>query len=173
MESKGTIFKILPATSGTSQRTGNPWVAQQFVLEIRTGDHGQYKRNQVFEVFGEDRIKQFQLAEGASVIVYFDLEAREHEGKWFNTAKVYNLVHTAPQEQQMQQQMPQQQYQQRAPQQQQYQQRPQNGFYQPVQQGYPQPTPYYQPQPQYPPQQGGYPPQDGYSQQGGQGDLPF
>ena len=172
MQSTGVIIHILPASSGTSQRTGNPWMAQSFVIEVSSGDHGQYKHKEVFEIFGEDRIDQAKLQEGATVQVGFDLEAREHEGKWYLRAKAYDVRHVQPQVQQQVQQPQQQQYRQHP----QMQQRPpQNGFYQSVQQGYPQPAPYYQQQPQQQyQQQGGYAPQGGYPPQGGgNDDLPF
>ena len=165
MQSTGVIIHVLPAASGTSDRTGNPWMAQSFVIEVSSGDHGQYKHKEVFEIFGEDRIAKAKLQEGVTVQVSFDLEAREYESKWYLRAKAYDVRH-------VQQQVQQQQYRQQP----QMQQRPpQNGFYQPVQQGYPQPAPYYQPQPgqQYQPQ-GGYAPQGGYPPQGGgNDDLPF
>lgn len=145
MESVGKIIKILPARTGTSERTGNAWVVQPFLLEVRTGEHGQYTKKQLFEVFGEDKIKQFQLFEGKTVKVMFDLEAKEgKEGTWFNSTRVWDMKEMVPQTQPQQSQYGQQ------PTQGQYgqqpQQRPQNGFYQPVQQGYQNPTPYYQPQ---------------------------
>ena len=163
MQSTGVIIHILPASSGTSQRTGNPWMAQSFVIEVSSGDHGQYKHKEVFEIFGEDRIAQAKLTEGATVQVGFDLEAREHEGKWYLMAKVYDVRHVQPQQQQYRQQ-PQMQ-----------QRPPQNGLSPPVQHGYPQPAPYYQQQPQQQyQQQGGYAPQGGYPPQGGgNDDLPF
>lgn len=182
MESTGTIIKILPAVSGTSARTGNPWMSQQFVIEVRTGEHGQYTKKQVYELFGEDKIKQANLVEGATVKVSFDIEAREFEGKWYNSLRAWNVSHIAQTQGQVVQQ-PQQRPQQRQqyPQQQnvgyfqptnQYPQ--QGGYYQP-QQGYPQggypPQQQYAPQPQYPPQQP-YPPQHGGAG-GAQEDLPF
>lgn len=163
MESIGVIFKILDAVSGTSQRTGNPWKAQSFVIEVSSGEHGQYKKKQVFEIFGDDRIREANLKEGDAVKVSFDLEAREYEGKWYNSARVYKVEHIT-QTQGYQQRPPQNPYPQQRP--------PQNGFYQPVQQGYPQPPEYYQQNPPYQPQ-GGYP-QGGYPQGvGGNDDLPF
>lgn len=176
MESQGVIFKVLPAVSGQSQRTGNPWMAQSFVLEVSQGDHGQYKRKQVFEIFGEDRIKEANLSEGLSVKVYFDLEAREHEGKWYNSARAWKVEQAFPSQGQPTGQRPAQQYRQQP--QQQYRQQPQQnvGYFQPTGQ-YPPQGGYYQQQPQqqfppqqpqqFPPQQGGYPPQ------GVQEDLPF
>ena len=145
MEVQGTISVVCPAEGGTSERTGNAWMAQTYVMEVTSGDHGQYKRNFAFEVFGEDRIKQFNLNVGMKVKVFFDIEANEYKGKWYNSVRAYAVESAVGQQQPYQPQPQPQGYQQRP--QQGYQQRPpQNGFYQPVQQGYPQPQGYYQPQ---------------------------
>lgn len=166
MESKGVIIKVLDAVSGTSKRTGNPWMAQSFLIEVSLGDHGQYKRKQLFEIFGEDRIKEVKLEVGKPVIVYFDLEASEYEGKWYNRTRAYSVK---PDISQMGGAMTNQGQYARQPMQ---QRQPQNGFYQPVRQGYPQPAGFYQQQ-HYPPQQG-YPQGDYPVQgQGNADDLPF
>ena len=163
MEITGTVCVVCNAQSGTSERTGNPWMAQTYVLEVTSGDHGQYKRKFAFEVFGEDRIKQFNLSVGRQVKVFFDIEASEYEGRWYNRVRAYAIENVVGQQQPYMPQYQQQPQQQQGyrPQQQQggYQQRPpQNGFYQPVQQGYQQPTGFYQPQPQQQAQQP-FPPQ--------------
>ncbi len=157
MEQVGTIIKILPPVSGTSQRTGNPWTAQSFVIDVSTGEHGQYKRKQVYELFGEEKIKEAQLFEGKQVKVSFDIEAREHEGKWYNSVRVWKVEQIGGQ-MPPQQNVP--QYQQQGGYGQQYrpQQPPQGGYY-PSQGGYApqqggyypqQPQQQYQPQPQFP-----------------------
>lgn len=55
MELTGTIIAIMPAKSGVSARTGNPWMTQEYVIEVP----GQYPKKCAFSIFGEDRIKQF------------------------------------------------------------------------------------------------------------------
>ena len=34
MELTGKIIAVLPANSGVSNRTGNPWMSQEFVIEV-------------------------------------------------------------------------------------------------------------------------------------------
>ena len=63
MEQTGTIKKILPARSGTGGKSGKSWMAQSFILEVKTGEHGQYKKDQMYEIFGEEKIKDAQLFE--------------------------------------------------------------------------------------------------------------
>ena len=164
MEITGTVCVVCNAQSGVSERTGNAWMAQTYVLEVTSGDHGQYKKKFAFEVFGEERIKQFNLSVGRQVKVFFDIEASEYEGKWYNRIRAYAVENAVGQQQPYMPQYNQQPSQQQGyrPQQQQggYQQQqrpPQNGFYQPVQQGYPQPQGYYQPVQQQQPQQGTMP----------------
>lgn len=88
MEVQGKIIAILPANSGVSQRTGNPWCTQTFVLETIE----QYPKKIPFEVFGEDRIRQFGLQMGETVTIHFDVDGREWNGKWFAKVSCYNVT---------------------------------------------------------------------------------
>ena len=53
MELTGRVIAVLPANSGVSQRTGNSWMSQEYVIEVP----GQYPRKCLFRIFGEDRIR--------------------------------------------------------------------------------------------------------------------
>ena len=88
MDLSGKIIAILPATSGTSNRTGNPWMSQDYVIEVP----GQYPRRMVFRVFGEDRIKQFNIQAGEDVTVQFDIDAHEDQGRWYNDIRAFNII---------------------------------------------------------------------------------
>ena len=89
MELTGTIIAVLPAQSGVSQRTGNPWMSQDYVIEVP----GQYPRKCMFRIFGEDRIKQFSIQSGEqNVTVQFDIDAHEYNGRWFNEVRAYNVI---------------------------------------------------------------------------------
>lgn len=87
MDLTGKIIAVMPASSGVSQRTGNSWMSQDFVIEVP----GQYPRKCVFRVFGEDRIKQFNIQLGEDLTVSFDIDAREFNGRWFNDIRAYNV----------------------------------------------------------------------------------
>ncbi len=91
MDLTGKIIAVLPATSGVSQRTGNSWMSQDYVIEVP----GQYPRKCVFRVFGEDRIKQFNIQMGEDLTVSFDIDAHEFNGRWFNDVRAYNVVRGA------------------------------------------------------------------------------
>ena len=80
MELTGTIIAIMPARSGVSARTGNPW------------------KKCVFSIFGEDRIKQFNLQSGEqNVTVQFDIDAREYNGRYYNDIRCYNVLRAGQQ----------------------------------------------------------------------------
>ena len=88
MDLTGKIIAVMQPRSGVSQRTGNPWMTQEYVLEVP----GQYPRRMVFNIFGEDRIKQFNIQMGQDYTVSFDIDAREYQGRWFNDIRAYNVV---------------------------------------------------------------------------------
>ncbi|MBQ8095828.1 MAG: DUF3127 domain-containing protein [Prevotella sp.] len=88
MDITGKVIAIMEARGGVSQRTGNPWMTQEYVIEVP----GTYPRKMVFNIFGEDRIKQFNIQAGEEITVQFDIDAREYNGRWFNDIRAYNII---------------------------------------------------------------------------------
>lgn len=88
MDLTGKVIAILPANSGVSARTGNPWMSQEYVIEVP----GQYPRKMLFRLFGEDRIKQHNIQAGEEITVQFDIDAHEYNGRWFNEIRAYNII---------------------------------------------------------------------------------
>ena len=88
MELTGKIIAVLAAQSGVSARTGNNWMSQDYVIEVP----GQYPRKCLFRIFGEDRIKQFNIQQGEDLTVQFDIDAHEFNGRWFNDIRAYNVI---------------------------------------------------------------------------------
>jgi hypothetical protein len=84
MEIKGKIIKILPLQSGEG-RNGQ-WRKQEFVLEF--GD--QYPKIVCFSLRG-NRIDQFPLELNEQVVVYFDLESREYNGRYYTDVKAWKI----------------------------------------------------------------------------------
>jgi hypothetical protein len=89
MELTGKIIAVMPAKSGVSPRTGNNWMTQEYVIEVP----GQYPKRCAFSVFGEDRIKQFNIQSGDDVTMQFDIDAREFNGRWYNDIRAYSVIH--------------------------------------------------------------------------------
>lgn len=87
MEITGKIIAALEPRGGVSQRTGNQWKSQEFVIET----HDQYPRKCVFRVFGEDRLKEMNIQVGEELTVSFDIDAHEYQGRWFNDVSAWRV----------------------------------------------------------------------------------
>ena len=86
MEMTGVVIAVLPERSGTSQR--GEWKSQSFVIETQE----QYPKHLCFEVFGADRIAQFNIKGGETITVQFDIDARQYQDRWFNSIKAWNVI---------------------------------------------------------------------------------
>ena len=86
MEIRGRIIKKLPLQSGTSQ-SGSQWAKQEYVLETE----GQYPKKVFFDFFG-DKIVEYALEEGQNVVIRYDLESREHNGKWYTSVRAWHAT---------------------------------------------------------------------------------
>ena len=88
MELEGKISVVMPAQSGVSQRTGNPWMSQEYVMQYYWFPNQTQPSYIVLRVFGEDRIKQFNLQPNDEVKVRFHCEAHENNGRWYNELRI-------------------------------------------------------------------------------------
>lgn len=89
----GRIAEVMPAQSGVSQRTGNPWMSQDYLFEFFTWS-GATKPNRLkVRIFGEDNIKRHNLQQyEENVTLTLRLDASKAEdGKWFNEVRVTNV----------------------------------------------------------------------------------
>ena len=50
----------------------------------------------VFSVFGEDRLSRFNIQIGQEIQVFFDIDAREYNGRWFNSIRAYDVRQVDP-----------------------------------------------------------------------------
>lgn len=87
MEITGKIIAVLPARSGVSARTGSEWKVQEYVLETQE----QYPRKMCFDIFGSDKIDQFNIQLGEVLTVSFDIDAREYQGRWYNSIRAWKV----------------------------------------------------------------------------------
>ena len=90
MELQGKVIAVLPERSGVSAR--GEWKAQSFVIET----HEQYPKKLCFDVFGADRLAQFNIQSGEELLVSFDLDAHEYNGRWFNSVRAWNIQRVDP-----------------------------------------------------------------------------
>ena len=93
MEFTGRIIQVLEPRGGVSNRTGNPWKTQEFVIEESMG---QYPKRMVFNVFGEENLNRFNIQMGQELTISFDINASEYNGRWFNDIRAWNVVPAAP-----------------------------------------------------------------------------
>ena len=76
MELAGKVIAVLEPRGGVS-KTGNEWKVQEYVIET----HDQYPKKMCFDVFGADKIAQFNIQAGEELNVFFDVDAREWNGR--------------------------------------------------------------------------------------------
>ena len=84
---KDEVIAVLDARGGISKSTGNPWKMQDYVIETNE----QYPRRMCFNVFGEDKINQFNIQVGEEITVSFDINAREYQGRWYNDIRAWKV----------------------------------------------------------------------------------
>lgn len=93
MKVKGILKGKVGDQSGVSQRTGNQWRTTEWLLYIP----GNYEKRIKFDVRGIDRCKDWEKFfeempdKNAPVEVQFEIDAREYEGKWFNTIDAWDI----------------------------------------------------------------------------------
>ena len=102
MDVVGKIIAALPPKSGTSQSTGKPWQVNAYVLQTNE----QTPKNIAFDVFGAERVEQYNLKVGDMVTVSIDIDAHEYNGRWYNQIRAWNVVNHASAQQSSAQQAP-------------------------------------------------------------------
>jgi len=66
MELAGKVIAVLEPRGGVS-KTGNEWKVQEYVIET----HDQYPKKMCFDVFGADKIAQFNIQAGEEIECVF------------------------------------------------------------------------------------------------------
>lgn len=150
----GKIIAVGQVQMGTSQN-GTQWSSCEYTIEEL---NEQYPSRAVIQVYGSDKLQQFNIQLGEIITAHIGLKARQSkEGRWFNQLDCWKVDRPNAQPQSQIGQYPQQQGQvSQNPQQ-------QGGYYAP-------------PQQQFPPQvnTSGQATQQGVQYSGGQqGNLPF
>lgn len=88
----GTIIKILEPRKGTSKNTGKDFFVQEYIVETQE----EYPTKVHFSVFGEDRVKGYNLQKGDAVQVFFYVNSREYNDRWYTDIRVRNIVKIDP-----------------------------------------------------------------------------
>jgi len=84
MEITGKIVQLLAKQTG--QGKNGTWEKQDYILETE----GQYPKKVCFNLWGE-KIGQFAIQQGDVVMVSFDIESREYNGRWYTDVRAWNV----------------------------------------------------------------------------------
>jgi hypothetical protein len=84
MEFEGVVWKILPATQGTSAR--GEWKKQEVIFELKQ----EYSRK-VCVIFFNKESDVARLKEGATYIVSVNVESREFNGRWYTDVRAWRV----------------------------------------------------------------------------------
>lgn len=80
----------LPLQQGTS-RSGNNWMKQEYVLETNEA----YPKKVHFDFFGE-RANQYNFEVGDVILLSFDIESREYNGRWYTDIRGWKAEKVDP-----------------------------------------------------------------------------
>lgn len=86
LEVTGRIIQKLELQSGIS-KTGSSWQKQEFVIETME----QYPKKICANLWGDKIDALTNLAIGDTVVVSFNLESREFNGKWYTDVKAWKI----------------------------------------------------------------------------------
>lgn len=93
MEIVGRISKIFQPRDGMSQRTGEMWVSQDFMIEYFYWPNQTTPSRMVLSIFGAERIQEADLKEGEEVKIRYHVDAREYNGRWYNDVRFDGIEH--------------------------------------------------------------------------------
>lgn len=89
MEFDGRILRMLPQRSGTSQKTGNAWVAQPFIFEFYEDERDIYSSKVVLETFDAKLIER--MSEGRKCHCVFKHFINDYNGRTYNEVRLYRM----------------------------------------------------------------------------------
>ena len=89
LEVVGKIEKVLEAKKGTSKKSGEEWISQEFV--VKTGD--KYNNLYCFNIFGQEKVDNFAKYNkvGDAVKVSFNVSTNEWQGKYFTSLQAWSV----------------------------------------------------------------------------------
>jgi hypothetical protein len=84
MELTAKLIQLLPLQTG--QGKNGPWKKQEIIVETP----GQYPKKLCVAIWG-DKINESILQIGSELKLYFDVESREYNGRWYTEAKAWKI----------------------------------------------------------------------------------
>lgn len=86
LEITATLVQVMPEITGQGQK--GPWVKQEFVVETTME---KFPKKICFSVWGEKTGALRDLKPGTPVKVFFNLESREYQGRWYTEARAWQI----------------------------------------------------------------------------------
>lgn len=80
----GKVTQILEEQSGSGKN--GPWRKQEFILETQE----QYPKEVCIVQWG-DKIDEFNVQEGETIIAHVDIQSREYNGRWYTDVKAWKI----------------------------------------------------------------------------------
>lgn len=90
MQVKGTLLQKLKPESGVS-KAGKEWKKQDFVIETNE----QFPKKVCFTLFGDKTSMIDGFAEGTELEVFFSVESRDFNGKWYHNINAWKIENAA------------------------------------------------------------------------------
>lgn len=84
---EGKIISALEPRQGQNAR--GTWMVQEFLLE---SNEQPYPRKCLFSIFGAERLQAFNLQVGEYVAVDVDIDAREYNGRYYNSVRAWRVT---------------------------------------------------------------------------------
>lgn len=85
MNIKAKLIQLLPLQTGMGKN--GQWKKQDVIVET----DGQYPKKICISIWG-DKINEKQLLIGNELDIYFELESREFNGKWYTDIRAWKIV---------------------------------------------------------------------------------
>jgi hypothetical protein len=86
MEIRGKIIVVQPVQTGEGRN--GMWKKQEYVVEYDPAS--QYPRKMMFNLWG-DKIDQYNIQQGQSLKISFDIDCREYQGRWYNDIRAWKI----------------------------------------------------------------------------------
>jgi hypothetical protein len=87
MEIQGKIIQVFEPVTGVS-KAGREWTKQEFILETEDDEH---PKKICFARMNRESIEKYPISVNSEVIVSFDLDAHEYNGRWFNSVTAWKV----------------------------------------------------------------------------------
>jgi hypothetical protein len=84
MEIEGKLFQVMPVQNITSQK--GQMKKMEFVIETEA----KFPKKVCFSLWN-DKIDLFTSKPGENIKVYFDLDSREYNGRWYTEARAWKV----------------------------------------------------------------------------------